>query len=154
MKFLPSLHSFREQGWNFDALPFYERRGALHCPEGSSTQYLRFLVQKNIPLVAFGTRVLKYWVLGPLTLGTSYASKGSRNLLSRVRNLVRRAHGPFWDLGALEFSRSFGQVSSFQSQELQGALSGSLYIGRVFSKLLGGACEHEHRLPGLGRHGT
>ena len=34
-------------------------------PEGPSTQYLRTLVPKTIPLMAFGTRVLKYWVLGP-----------------------------------------------------------------------------------------
>ena len=34
-------------------------------PEGPSTQYLRTLVPKTIPLVVFGTRVLKYWLLGP-----------------------------------------------------------------------------------------
>ena len=33
--------------------------------ESPSTQYLRTLVPKTIPLVVFGTRVLKYWVLGP-----------------------------------------------------------------------------------------
>ena len=32
--------------------------------EGPSTQYLRTLLPKTIPLVAFGARVLKYWVLG------------------------------------------------------------------------------------------
>ena len=34
-------------------------------PEGPSTQYLRFLVPKTILLMVFGTRDLKYWVLGP-----------------------------------------------------------------------------------------
>ena len=34
-------------------------------PAGPSTQYLRFLVPKTILLVVFGTRNLKYWVLGP-----------------------------------------------------------------------------------------
>ena len=40
---------------------------ALSCffPEGPSTQYLRTLVLKTIPLMVFGTRDLKYWVLGP-----------------------------------------------------------------------------------------
>ena len=32
---------------------------------GPSTQYLRLLVPKAIPSMVFGTRVLKYWVLGP-----------------------------------------------------------------------------------------
>ena len=34
-------------------------------PEGPSTQYLRTLVPKTIPLMVFGTKGLKYWVLGP-----------------------------------------------------------------------------------------
>ena len=34
-------------------------------PEGPSTQYFRFLVPKTIFFMVFGTRVLKYWVLGP-----------------------------------------------------------------------------------------
>ena len=34
-------------------------------PEGPSTQYSRTLGPKTIPLMAFGTKVLKYWVLGP-----------------------------------------------------------------------------------------
>ena len=37
----------------------------LGSPEGPSTQYLRFLVPKTIPLMVFGARELKYWVLGP-----------------------------------------------------------------------------------------
>ena len=38
----------------------------LTLPEGPSTQYLRTLVPKAILLMVFGTKVLKYWVLGPL----------------------------------------------------------------------------------------
>ena len=34
-------------------------------PEGPSTEYLGTLVPKTIPLMIFGTRSLKYWVLGP-----------------------------------------------------------------------------------------
>ena len=34
-------------------------------PEGPSSQDLRCLAPKTILLMAFGTRVLKYWVLGP-----------------------------------------------------------------------------------------
>ena len=37
--------------------------GPIPYPEGPSTQYLRLLVPKTIPLV--GTKDLKYWVLGP-----------------------------------------------------------------------------------------
>ena len=39
-------------------------------PRGSypSTQYLRLLVPKTITSMVFGTRDLKYWVLGPLGL--------------------------------------------------------------------------------------
>ena len=36
----------------------------LHLPEGPSTQYLRALAPKTIPLKVSGTRVLEYWVLG------------------------------------------------------------------------------------------
>ena len=34
-------------------------------PEGPSTQHLRTLVPNAIKGMGFGTRVLKYWVLGP-----------------------------------------------------------------------------------------
>ena len=34
-------------------------------PEGPSTHYLRTLVPNTIKSMVFGTRVLKYWVLGP-----------------------------------------------------------------------------------------
>ena len=40
-------------------------------PEGPSTQYLRLLAPKTIPLVVLGTRDLKYWVLGPSGCGVS-----------------------------------------------------------------------------------
>ena len=36
-----------------------------YSPEGPSTQYLRTLVPKAIPLMVFGTRVVEYWVIGP-----------------------------------------------------------------------------------------
>ena len=38
---------------------------AICIPEGPSTHHLRTLVPNTIPLLVFGTRVLKYWVLGP-----------------------------------------------------------------------------------------
>ena len=34
-------------------------------PEGSNTQHLKSLVPKTRPGMGFGTRSLKYWVLGP-----------------------------------------------------------------------------------------
>ena len=34
-------------------------------PKGPSTQYLRSLVPNTIKSMVFGTRNLKYWVLGP-----------------------------------------------------------------------------------------
>ena len=37
---------------------------ALQNPEGPGTQYFRTLVLKTIPLMVFGIRVLKYWLLG------------------------------------------------------------------------------------------
>ena len=40
-------------------------RRTLGFPEGPSSQYLRSLVPKTIPLMVFGPRVLKYCVLGP-----------------------------------------------------------------------------------------
>ena len=45
-------------------------------PEGPSTQDLRTLAPNHIPLIAFGTRVLKYWVLGP----SGSVIKSCRNL--------------------------------------------------------------------------
>ena len=40
-------------------------KGDMKDPEGPSIQYLRLLVSKTILFMAFGTRDLKYWVLGP-----------------------------------------------------------------------------------------
>ena len=53
-----------------DALTLATQDGLLgllipYCPEGPSTQYLRFLVPTATPFLVFGTRVLKCWVLGP-----------------------------------------------------------------------------------------
>ena len=52
--------------------PYHGRYPRFACrkqrtfPECPSTQHLRTLVPKTIPLVmVFGTRVLKYWALGP-----------------------------------------------------------------------------------------
>ena len=45
--------------------PLQYKRQVLHYPEGPSTQYFRSLVPKTIRLMAFGTRDLKHWVLGP-----------------------------------------------------------------------------------------
>ena len=59
---------------------------ALCYPEGPSTQYLRTPVPKTMPLMAFGTRVLKKnWVLGPSGLlkiqGHGYFDCGQSGLL-------------------------------------------------------------------------
>ena len=43
----------------------YEQDSIEYFPEGRSTQYLRTLAPKAINGMFFGTRVLKYWVLGP-----------------------------------------------------------------------------------------
>ena len=53
----------------------------LQYPEGPSTQYLRFLVPKTIPSMVFGTRILKYWVLGPLGIGMSGCEELTYELL-------------------------------------------------------------------------
>ena len=45
--------------------PGPKQRTMLNYPEGASTQYLRTLVPKAIKGMAFGKRILKYWVLGP-----------------------------------------------------------------------------------------
>ena len=58
-------------------------------PEGSSTQYLRFLVPNTIKGVVFGTRNLKCCVLGP-----------SRSCLVLICHCLRHSEGPgqhgFW----------------------------------------------------------
>ena len=41
------------------------KRAHILCPEGPSTQYLRSLVPNTIKSMVFGTRNLKYWLLGP-----------------------------------------------------------------------------------------
>ena len=53
------------------------QRSYFVLPKGPSTQYSRTLVPKAMPFMVFGTRVLKYWVLGPS--GTCYfRSKGPK----------------------------------------------------------------------------
>ena len=41
-------------------------------PEGPSAQYVRTLVPKTIHLIAFGTKLLKYSVLGPSGVRKAY----------------------------------------------------------------------------------
>ena len=51
--------------WCWDSLPAVMSVSSSNTFSGGpSTQYLRFLVPKTILLMVFGTRVLKYWVLG------------------------------------------------------------------------------------------
>ena len=49
-------------------------------PEGPSTQYIRTLVPKTIKGMDFGTRILKYWVLGPSGGGSSVGQSQSGTL--------------------------------------------------------------------------
>ena len=63
----------------------------LKFPEGPSTQYLRTLVPNTIPLVDFGTRVLKYWVLGPSGIHSTSARIESREL-THVSTAVTRGN--------------------------------------------------------------
>ena len=42
--------------------------GYIPYQEGPSTQYLRFLAPKTLPCMVFGTKIRKYWVLGPSRL--------------------------------------------------------------------------------------
>ena len=58
--------------------PQAKRKPHLHCREGPSTQYLRTLVPNSILLMVFGTRVLKYWVLGPSGLATYMLNQSSK----------------------------------------------------------------------------
>ena len=51
------------------------------CPEGPSTQYLRTLAPQTIQGMVFGTRVLRYWVLGPSGLVLSLNSSRRLNWL-------------------------------------------------------------------------
>ena len=60
----PSWALFRGFGPSCYVL-FGSRCLPLLHPEGPSTRYLSYLIPKAIPLMAFGTRVLTHWVLGP-----------------------------------------------------------------------------------------
>ena len=67
-------------------------------PKGPNTQYLRTLVPNTTKSMAFGTRVLKYWVLGPS--GESIAL-GSCNQFGAPRTYILPTTGPEaikWDL--------------------------------------------------------
>ena len=60
------------------------------CPEGPSTQYLRTLVSTAVPFMVFGTRVLKYWVLGhSKTLGKNALAAPTRGSWCRVQRRDR-----------------------------------------------------------------
>ena len=48
-----------------ESASYQQLSGNILVSEGPSTQYLRSLVSKTIPLIVFGTIVVKHWVLGP-----------------------------------------------------------------------------------------
>ena len=48
----------------------------MNCPEGPSTQDLKFLISENIKSMFFGTGDLKYWVLGSSRLVLKRQSGG------------------------------------------------------------------------------
>ena len=62
---------------------------SLQFPEGPSSQYLRSLVSKTIPLMVFGTGNLKYWVLGPSGIGPSI---NSTELVKGIHPNARAKH--------------------------------------------------------------
>ena len=53
-----------------------------NIPESPSTQYSRTLVPNAIPSTVFGTRVPKYWALGP----SGYGSRGGPPKAGRCLN--------------------------------------------------------------------
>ena len=61
------LSQSNDSNYQYHVLQFLRRKP---YPEGPSTRYLRSLVPETIPSMAFGTRVLTYWVLGPSGLHT------------------------------------------------------------------------------------
>ena len=70
--------------------------------EGPITQYLRTLAPKNKPLIPFGTRVLQYWVLGPLLLTSECRqSPKSSDIAMRCCSHVPRPWG--WRHGLVKF---------------------------------------------------
>ena len=60
---------------------------SIPLPEGPSSQYLRPLVPKTIQGVFFGSRILKYWVLGP---------SGSAGSAVDAPKVVDPLRGPQW----------------------------------------------------------
>ena len=74
--------------------------------KGPSTQYLRILVQKTIPLTAFGTRVLKCWVLGGM----------SGQPVTHHYGLLYTNNGLLWGIVAYDFQLLFRLGASFGYQ--------------------------------------
>ena len=74
------------------ALMFWKLPG----PEGPSTQYSRSLSSKAILLMVFGTRIIKYWVLGPSGKYCSFGSEGvglTGDILQHPNRQVSRSRG-------------------------------------------------------------
>ena len=63
-------------------------------PEGPSTQYLRTLVPKAIKGRVFGTRVLKYWVLGPSGYAAEIIFRALKGMIPVPMLEVSLAAGP------------------------------------------------------------
>ena len=93
----PFPHFCRIPGINSTQTLRRSMAGPKHYPEGPSTQYLRTLVPKTIPLMVFATRVLKYWVLGPsglckiMTFWVMFRASGP--LFSRTFGVQVALHG-------------------------------------------------------------
>ena len=65
------------------ALRIITRVCGIYFPEGPGTQYLRSLVPKTIPLMVFGIRVLKHWVVGP-PLGCQFGYLNALGVVAKV----------------------------------------------------------------------
>ena len=91
-------------------------------PHGPSTQYLRFLAPKTIPLMGFGTSDLKYWVLGPSGCGMSLKLSGREEAKESGRRIRTFCHHlrPF---GAAA-GPGEGPLRSFQGSKLLVAANG------------------------------
>ena len=64
----------------------------VYYPEGPSTQHLRTLVPNTIKGMVFGTRILKYCVLGPSGLSISQAA-GSELIAKTSKNAAFLSQG-------------------------------------------------------------
>ena len=57
---------------------FYEgQKILLHHPKGPSAQHLRTLVPNSLNCMVFGTRNLKYWVIGPSGVMAAQAAEAA-----------------------------------------------------------------------------